>query len=61
MSDLDWVPDAIDTTVPSVARTCDYLLGGAGDVADRAEEDTRVWAGVGREHDHLTGREHGSR
>ncbi|TQM78251.1 S-adenosyl methyltransferase [Saccharothrix saharensis] len=37
MSDLDWVPDGIDTTVPSVARTYDYLLGGAHNLAvDRA-------------------------
>ncbi|MER5267905.1 hypothetical protein ABTZ99_38020 [Actinosynnema sp. NPDC002837] len=34
MTDLDWVPEGIDTTVPSVARTY--------------EDDTRVWAGVGR-------------
>ena len=31
MSDLDWVPEGIDTTGPSVARTYDYLLGGARD------------------------------
>ncbi|MFJ6673744.1 SAM-dependent methyltransferase [Actinosynnema sp. NPDC091369] len=37
MSDLDWVPEGIDTTVPSVARTYDYLLGGAHNLAvDRA-------------------------
>ncbi|MEU4745352.1 SAM-dependent methyltransferase, partial [Actinosynnema sp. NPDC023658] len=40
MSDLDWVPDGIDTTVPSVARTYDYLLGGAHNLAvDRAMGD----------------------
>ncbi|MEU4766269.1 SAM-dependent methyltransferase [Actinosynnema sp. NPDC023794] len=37
MSDLDWVPEGIDTTVPSVARTYDYLLGGAHNLeVDRA-------------------------
>ena len=37
MSDLDWVPEGIDVTVPSVARTYDYLLGGAHNLAvDRA-------------------------
>ncbi|MGW4116666.1 SAM-dependent methyltransferase [Actinosynnema sp. NPDC004786] len=40
MSDLDWVPDEVDTTVPSVARTYDYLLGGAHNLAvDRAMGD----------------------
>ncbi|MEU5694113.1 SAM-dependent methyltransferase [Actinosynnema sp. NPDC020468] len=37
MNDLDWVPDGIDTNIPSVARTYDYLLGGAHNLAvDRA-------------------------
>ncbi|MFD7654124.1 SAM-dependent methyltransferase [Actinosynnema sp. NPDC059797] len=37
MSDLDWVPEGIDTSVPSIARTYDYLLGGAHNLAvDRA-------------------------
>ena len=40
MTDLDWVPEGIDTTVPSVARTYDYLLGGAHNLAvDRAMGD----------------------
>ncbi|ONI84606.1 hypothetical protein ALI22I_29100 [Saccharothrix sp. ALI-22-I] len=40
MSDLDWVPEGIDITVPSVARTYDYLLGGAHNLAvDRAMGD----------------------
>ncbi len=40
MSDLDWVPEGIDVTVPSVARTYDYLLGGAHNLAvDRAMGD----------------------
>ncbi|MCC8246059.1 SAM-dependent methyltransferase [Saccharothrix luteola] len=43
MSDLDWVPEGIDTTVPSVARTYDYLLGGAHNLAvDRAMGDQMV-------------------
>ncbi|MBB5953994.1 SAM-dependent methyltransferase [Saccharothrix tamanrassetensis] len=33
MTDLDWVPDGIDVNVPSVARTYDYLLGGAHNLA----------------------------
>lgn len=40
MSDLDRVPEGIDTTVPSVARTYDHLLGGAHNPAvDRAMGD----------------------
>jgi hypothetical protein len=40
MSDLDWVPEGVDVTVPSVARTYDYLLGGAHNLAvDRAMGD----------------------
>ncbi|XVS60705.1 SAM-dependent methyltransferase [Actinosynnema sp. CA-299493] len=40
MSDLDWIPEGVDTTVPSVARTYDYLLGGAHNLAvDRAMGD----------------------
>ncbi|QQQ79682.1 SAM-dependent methyltransferase [Saccharothrix sp. 6-C] len=40
MSDLDWMPEGVDTTVPSVARTYDYLLGGAHNLAvDRAMGD----------------------
>ncbi|WP_433273524.1 SAM-dependent methyltransferase [Actinosynnema sp. CS-041913] len=33
MTDLDWVPEGIDINVPSVARTYDYLLGGAHNLA----------------------------
>ncbi|WP_246019086.1 SAM-dependent methyltransferase [Saccharothrix australiensis] len=40
MTELDWVPDGIDVSVPSVARTYDYLLGGAHNLAvDRAMGD----------------------
>ncbi|NUT50483.1 MAG: hypothetical protein HOV94_24720 [Saccharothrix sp.] len=40
MSELGWVPDGLDLTVPSVARTYDYLLGGAHNLAvDRAMGD----------------------
>jgi hypothetical protein len=40
----DWIPDEVDTTVPSMARAYDYLLGGAHNfavdrmVADQAEK-----------------------
>jgi hypothetical protein len=40
----DWIPDEVDTTVPSMARAYDYLLGGAHNfavdrmVADHAEK-----------------------
>ncbi|QFZ21640.1 SAM-dependent methyltransferase [Saccharothrix syringae] len=45
MSDLDWVPEGIDTTVPSVARSYDYLLGGAHNLAvDRAMAEKVVAA-----------------
>ncbi len=40
MTDLDWVPDGLDQNIPSVARTYDYLLGGAHNLAvDRAMGD----------------------
>ncbi|XVV00573.1 SAM-dependent methyltransferase [Actinosynnema sp. CA-248983] len=29
----DWVPDSVDTSVPSMARTYDYMLGGAHNFA----------------------------
>ncbi|MFC5053337.1 SAM-dependent methyltransferase [Saccharothrix xinjiangensis] len=45
MSDLDWVPEGIDTSVPSIARTYDYLLGGAHNLAvDRAMAEKVVAA-----------------
>ncbi|MFC6090960.1 SAM-dependent methyltransferase [Saccharothrix lopnurensis] len=45
VSDLDWVPEGIDTTVPSIARTYDYLLGGAHNLAvDRAMAEKVVAA-----------------
>ncbi|MEU4805289.1 SAM-dependent methyltransferase [Actinosynnema sp. NPDC023587] len=37
MTDFDWVPEGVDTTVPSVARAYDFMLGGAHNLAvDRA-------------------------
>ncbi|MEV0677428.1 SAM-dependent methyltransferase [Actinosynnema sp. NPDC050436] len=37
MTDFDWVPEGVDTTIPSVARAYDYMLGGAHNLAvDRA-------------------------
>ncbi|MGM1065489.1 SAM-dependent methyltransferase [Saccharothrix sp. Mg75] len=45
MNDLDWVPEGVDTTVPSIARTYDYLLGGAHNLAvDRAMAERVVAA-----------------
>jgi hypothetical protein len=39
--DLDWVPLGIDPTIPSIARTYDYMLGGAHNFAvDRQLADT---------------------
>lgn len=42
MTDLGWVPDGIDTNVPNVARTYDYLLGGAHNLAVDRELGDRV-------------------
>jgi hypothetical protein len=37
---VDWVPGIVDTSVPSGARTYDYLLGGSHNfAADRAMAD----------------------
>ncbi|HEY2694143.1 MAG TPA: SAM-dependent methyltransferase [Pseudonocardiaceae bacterium] len=39
--DLDWVPLGIDPTIPSIARTYDYMLGGAHNFAvDRQLAET---------------------
>ncbi|NUT90479.1 MAG: hypothetical protein HOY78_00480 [Saccharothrix sp.] len=51
VTDLDWVPDGIDINVPSVARTYDYLLGGAHNLAvDRrmGDEMLKVLPGARR-------------
>jgi hypothetical protein len=31
--DISWVPDGVDTSKPSVARICDYLVGGSHNLA----------------------------
>ncbi|WP_189227158.1 SAM-dependent methyltransferase [Saccharothrix coeruleofusca] len=49
MDEPDWVPEGVDTSIPSVARTYDYLLGGAHNLAvDRrmADEMLRVLPGA---------------
>jgi len=42
MTDLDWLPRGTDVDVPSVARTYDYLLGGAHNLAVDREMGDRM-------------------
>ncbi|QTR03749.1 SAM-dependent methyltransferase [Saccharothrix algeriensis] len=42
MTDLDWLPRGTDVNVPSVARTYDYLLGGAHNLAVDREMGDRM-------------------
>ncbi|ALG11801.1 SAM-dependent methyltransferase [Kibdelosporangium phytohabitans] len=47
----NWIPDEVDTSVPSMARTYDYLLGGAHNFAvDRmvAEQAEKVMPGASK-------------
>ena len=46
-----WIPDEVDTSVPSMARTYDFLLGGAHNFAvDRmvAEQTEKIMPGAAK-------------